>query len=70
MSFLKQVFKYKRTKIWAITTLSTFMILLIVNIVLVASILTPLVNILLGGRRAILAGGGESTYVADYETKG
>jgi beta-glucosidase len=69
MSFLKQVFKYKRTKIWAITTLSTFMILLIVNIVLVASILTPLVNILLGGRRAILAGGGESTYVADYETK-
>jgi beta-glucosidase len=69
MSFIKQVFKNKPTKIWAITTLSTITVLLIVNIVLVASILTPLVNILLGGRRAILAGGGESTYVADYETK-
>lgn len=69
MSFFKQIFKNKPTKVWAITTLSTFVVIAVINIILVASFLTPLLNILLGGRRAIIAGGGESTYVADYETK-
>ncbi|MDY0074922.1 MAG: glycoside hydrolase family 3 N-terminal domain-containing protein [Acholeplasmataceae bacterium] len=69
MSFFKQLFKNKPTKVWAITTLSTFLVILIINILLVASFLTPLLNILFGGRRAIIAGGGETTYVADYETK-
>ena len=69
MNFFKKMMKNKPTKVWAITTLITFTLIIIINIVLVASILTPLLNILLGGRRAVLAGGGESTYVADYETK-
>ena len=69
MNFFRLIFKHKPTKVWAITTLSTFFIIAVVNIVLMASILTPLVNILLGGRRAVLAGGGESSFVADYETK-
>jgi len=69
MNFFKTLFKHKPTKVWAITTLSTFVFIAIINIVLMASILTPLINIVLGGRRAILAGGGESTFVADYETK-
>ena len=69
MNFFKRLMKNKPTKVWAITTLITFTLVIVINIVLVASILTPLLNILLGGRRAIIAGGGESTYVADYETK-
>lgn len=69
MNFIKQIFRHKSTKIWAITTISTLIVLLVLNIMLMASFLTPLLNILLGGRRAIIAGGGESTYVADYETK-
>jgi beta-glucosidase len=69
MNFFQQIFKHKPTKIWAITTIITFVFILVINIMLVASFVTPLLNILLGGRRAIIAGGGESTYVADYETK-
>lgn len=69
MNFFKTLFKHKPTKVWTITTLSTLLVVAIINIVLMASILTPLINIVLGGRRAILAGGGESTFVADYETK-
>src|SRR5690606_8071451 len=69
MNFFKTLFKHKPTKVWAITTLSTFLVLIVINIVLMASFLTPLLNIVLGGRRAVLAGGGESSFVADYETK-
>ena len=69
MNYLRKIMKNKPTRIWAITTLSTTIILLLVNIILVASFITPLLNIVLGGRRAILAGGGESTYIADYDTK-
>lgn len=69
MTPIKNVFKYKSTKTWAITSIASLVFMTIVNIVLVATILTPLLNILFGGPRAIIAGGGESAYVADYASK-
>lgn len=69
MNWFKQVFKHKKSRAFAIATLSTAAVLIALNVVATNAQFESVISIVLGGKRAITDASGEKNYEADVSSK-